>query len=195
MKIDTSRTVEIAYSPVKLIAFIGLAIALTAGAAVLAFHWDSDIPPRYEFIGYFNAFVACFAMLLSGYAAGTLIWRLAAIRGPVVTITPEGIRDIRVAREVIPWRAVHSIDYWKPHKAMVLTIDPAVETSLSLTRAARWSRGPNRFFGVDGLCISARELKMSYIELLATSLAYREAANGEPMQAWKGLISPRSHAG
>jgi hypothetical protein len=46
-------------------------------------------------------------------------------------------------------------------------IDPAVERKLTLTRMARWSRGPNRALGADGLCIATTGLKIDYPALLS----------------------------
>ena len=52
------------------------------------------------------------------------LWRLIAARGPVVTISPDGIRDTRVAAEFIPWNAVTAISTWKfrGQEAMVLAV-------------------------------------------------------------------------
>ena len=61
-------------------------------------------------------------------------------------------------------------------KIMVLAIDPAVESRLTTTPIARWSRGANRALGADGLCITAQGLKIDYKSLLQTSMAYAEAA-------------------
>jgi hypothetical protein len=82
---------------------------------------------------------------------------LLSVSGPVVTVTPEGIRDTRVAAEVIPWSAITGISTWqyRGQKIMVLAVDPATESGLTLTRIARWSRGANRALGADGLCIAA----------------------------------------
>ena len=113
-------------------------------------------------------------------ATGIGLWRLVLQRGPVITITPDGIRDTRVAAELIPWRAVQDISTWQYHrqKVMVLAVDPAVESRLTLTRLARWTRSANRALGADGLCIVSNELKISYASLLETSVAYAEAARG-----------------
>jgi hypothetical protein len=99
------------------------------------------------------------------------------MHSPVVIITRAGIRDKRVAKELIPWGAVKNISVWKHHRqrCMVLTVDPAVEAGLNLTRVVRWSRNANRALGVDGLCINATGLKIGFDELLAISLAFARA--------------------
>ena len=85
---------------------------------------------------------------------------LAAARSsaaPVMTVSPAGLRDVRVAAEPIPWRAIKSISTWQMQRQMVLVvaIDPEEEARLTLTRLARWTRDANRRLGADGLVISA----------------------------------------
>jgi hypothetical protein len=104
-------------------------------------------------------------------------WRFIAQRGPVITISPDGIRDIRVAADVIPWRAVRHISTWSYERqsAMILAVDPAIEAGLSLSTIARWSRGANTALGANGLAVTAGGVKIGYDALLATSVAYWQA--------------------
>jgi hypothetical protein len=92
-----------------------------------------------------------------------LLWRAFTTHGAVVAITPEGIRDGRVAAELIAWSAVSDIAIWenRAQPVMVLAVDPAVEAGLTLTRVARWTRGANRALGADGLCVTAQERQIS----------------------------------
>jgi hypothetical protein len=51
------------------------------------------------------------------FCAGTTAFRrVSTARGPVVTITPEGIREVRVAAELIPWSAINDIAIWDKHE-------------------------------------------------------------------------------
>jgi hypothetical protein len=97
-----------------------------------------------------------------------------------VTITPEGIRDSRIARDVIPWTAVQRISTWthSGQNIMVLAVDPAVESRLSLTQIAKITRAANPSFGIDGLCVTAQGLKMSNEDLLRNCMAYAAAHEG-----------------
>jgi hypothetical protein len=47
----------------------------------------------------------------------------------------------------------------------VISVAPAVEERLGLTRMARWTRGANRSLGADGLCIGAQGLPLSFDDL------------------------------
>jgi hypothetical protein len=101
------------------------------------------------------------------------LWRAFTTHGPVVTITPDGIRDVRVAAGLIPWSAVNDITVAEQNgqRWMMLDVDPAVVDELNLTRIVRWTR-PLRG---DGLFVTAQGLKIRFDELLETSLAYARA--------------------
>lgn len=96
-----------------------------------------------------------------------ILWRLLAMRGPALTVSPQGLRDIRVAANVIPWAAIERIGVWEMQrqKFLVIGVAPADETKLGLTRIARWTRSANRSLGADGLCIGAQGLPLSFDDL------------------------------
>jgi hypothetical protein len=164
MTSNASFDIKIEGSPWKLFKLSGgsvLAAVVCAAAAIPLYpNFQPDI-----FAQVLMYFGAAFFML----CAVVWGWRLAQASGPVVTITPHGIRDIRLAADFIPWRAVRSIKTWEysGQKCIVLSIDPAVERQLPLTAMARISRGPNRALGADGLCIVTHGLKIDYPELLS----------------------------
>jgi len=172
MSIDTRHAVEIEASPLKMLALAGLGLFMTVLSAAVAVRAFPNVPPdsSAEFYGYAGTalFAACTLLIL---------WRALTTHGPVVTITCEGIRDSRVAAELIPWSAVNDIATWeyRRQRVMVLTVDPAIEAGLNLTRMVRWTRGANRALGADGLCIAVQGLRIGFDELLATSLAYAHA--------------------
>jgi hypothetical protein len=173
--IDTNKQLEIAASPWK---FVGLGLigaVLTMVGAVMAF----GLIPGSPAAGSFHQFIGYVGFLFFGLCTAILVWRALTSRGPVVTITPDGIRDSRVAWEIIPWTAVLHISTWthSGQKIMVLAVDPVVESQLSLTRIAKMTRGANKALRIDGLCVTAQGLKMSYDDLLRTSMAYATAAH------------------
>jgi hypothetical protein len=163
---DTPQVIEIKGSPAKLFWLCGLGVLMTALSVVVAIPLLPGFRPNafQQFVGYGGA-------LFFGACTVVLAWRLVTAGGPVVTITPEGIRDTRVAAEFIPWRAVRKLHTWgyAGQKIMVLAIDPAIELQLTLTKMAQWSRGPNRLLGADGLCITAQGLKIDYQTLFDIS--------------------------
>jgi hypothetical protein len=116
------------------------------------------------------------------FCAAVAIWRLLAQRGPMVTLSPAGLRDVRVAAEPIPWPAIKSISTWQMQRQMVLlvAIDPAEEARLTLTRVARWMRTAHRKLGAEGLIISSHGLKVGYPTLFYTSRDFWEAWRNAP---------------
>ena len=99
-----------------------------------------------------------------------------------MTVSPAGLRDVRVAAEPIPWRAIKSISTWQMQRQMVLllAIDPADEARLTLTRLTRWTRSAHRRLGADGLVVSAHGLKVGYPTLFYTCRDYWEAWRNAP---------------
>lgn len=96
------------------------------------------------------------------------------MQGTVVTLSPQGIRDIRIAPEVIPWSAIRNVSTWKSQsqRIMVLDVDPETESRLPLSKIARWTREANKKLGADGLCVTAQGINTDYDGLLDATLAY-----------------------
>ena len=120
-----------------------------------------------------------FGMVFFGLGTCVLLRRLFVRSDSLITISPEGIRDARIAPAVIRWRVVTNISTWRyrRQRIMVLTVRPTAEKELGLTNFMRWTRGINRTLGVDGLPISTTGLKIDYDTLLQTTLAYARAYN------------------
>jgi hypothetical protein len=174
---DTTRTIEFHASPTRVLTLLSFSVMSTAIAAALAFRLFPNVPndPATVSAGYSG-------LVFFGFCAAVAIWRLIGQRGPMVTLSPAGLRDVRVAAEPIPWRAIKSISTWQMQRQMVLlvAIDPADEARLTLTRLARWTRSANRKLSADGLVISAHGLKVGYPTLFYTARDYWEAWRNAP---------------
>lgn len=172
---DTSRTLEIQGSPRAMTKFALMGLAMTALSAALAFPvLDAQPHILRQFIGFIG-------LAFFGLATAILLWRMVTSRGTVITLAPEGIRDIRVAAGFIPWSAIRNISTWQSfdQNVMVLAIDPAVEGKLRLTLIAKCTRRPNRSLGINGLCVTAHGLNINFSDLLATTRAYARAAQNQ----------------
>lgn len=169
-EIDTTQTIHVAQHPGKMIILFLGAVAFTVGSIYVAFHVNPDEDPR--------VMVVYLGIVFFGACSLLIAHRILKLRGPVVTISPEGITDLRVAARTVPWHAIHGISTWSQsgQKVMVLAVDPAVEATLGLSRIARWSRKANAALGADGLCIAASGLAMPYDDLLQTTIAYAAKA-------------------
>ena len=171
MTIDTRKTIEVRGSRLKLVLLGALGIAMTAGCAWVA--WAGLASP-----GSFAQLAIWIGVPFFGMCTLIGLRRLFTAERVVLTLSPEGIRDTRVAAEVVPWAAVRGLGTWamQGQKVLVLDVDPEVEKRLSLTRMARWSRGANAKLGADGLCISATGLEIGYDSLFEAATAYAQAA-------------------
>jgi hypothetical protein len=170
--VQTSDVMEIKGSPAKLIGLLAIGVLMTALSAALAFRW-LPVTPRAVPWGWFG-------LVFFGLCTVICVWRLLTAGRTVVTITPQGIKDVRLAADVVPWRAVRDIStaVVKSQKFIVLAVEPSIDKQLSLTRIAKWSRGPNRALGADGLCVSAIGLKIGHDALFKACLANWRAARG-----------------
>jgi hypothetical protein len=162
---DTSRSIEFHASSTRVLTLLSFSVMSIAIAAALAFRLFPNMPndPATVSAGYSG-------MAFFGFCATVALWRLWTQRGPIVTVSPAGLRDVRLAAEPIPWRAIKSISTWQMQRqmALLITIDPEDEARLTLTRVARWMRDAHRRHGADGLVISSHGLKVGYPTLFYT---------------------------
>ena len=167
---DTNRTIEIRLSPWRMIGVVAVGVGFVL---LLLF-----IAPAHGIIGWV---IGWFGVAFFGLIALIAIWRLLALRGPILMISPRGIRDVRLTGVVVPWSAIRSVSTWSAYNqpAIVLGVDPAYERALQLTAMARLTRPLNAAVGADGLCIASQGLRMSHEALLQTITAYWQLARGD----------------
>jgi hypothetical protein len=167
---DTNRSIEIRLSPWRMIGMITVGVAFVLLSLF--------ITPAHGFIG---QVIGGFGVVFFGFIALIAAWRLLALRGPIVSISPIGIRDVRVTGAVVPWSAIQNISTWSAYNqpAIVLSVDPAYERALKLTALARITRPLNTAIGADGLCIASQGLKIGHGALLKTITTYWQRARGD----------------
>jgi hypothetical protein len=174
---DTTQTIIFQASPTRLLTLLAFSTLSTAIAAALAFRLFPNMPhdPAAVSAGYSG-------LVFFSFCAVVAVWRLIAQRGAIVTVSPAGLHDVRVAAEPIPWPAIKAISTWKLQRQMVLVlaVDPATEARLPLTRMTRWTRNANRTLGADGLVVSSYGLKVGYATLYYTCLDYWVAWRDKP---------------
>src|SRR5690606_11553227 len=96
---DNSGTIEIGYSLAKMIGLTLGAAVLTAAAAAICVIAPDDV---------FALVVGVVGVLLFGLCTVMLVWRLRT-EPVVLTLVPEGLRDVRIAQEFIPWEAIEDV--------------------------------------------------------------------------------------
>ncbi len=163
----SAEKIEIYYSPWRMLS----QITGVAGFIVLGYFMASGAMGGASALNQVMGFAA---MILAAAAVIFILRQWFIDAAPVVTLTPSGLTDIRIAKEEIPWTAISNLALWQQgrHKSLVLTIDPEIEARLTLTRLARWTREPNKALGVDGLCVAGSGLKIKF-EMLAELIAER----------------------
>jgi hypothetical protein len=106
-----SGTVEIRYSHKAMIGWIMVTLVFTAVFGLMMREgWTGSGHGRYAVRpGSFREFMAYAGFFLFGLCSIALFWRLVTTKGPVLTLSPSGITDIRIAKEEIPWSGIQSI--------------------------------------------------------------------------------------
>ncbi|MDN4999717.1 STM3941 family protein [Bradyrhizobium sp. GCM10027634] len=130
--IDASHDLEIGQCVMRLRLLVAAGFVMTLLSASLvfksslAFDWWGDIGSYDTTMGYLG-------VALFGPVTSWLIWILPAERGPVVIVTPYGIRDLRMGNEFLPWDSIADVsaEDVRGHKAVVLTPTPALQRQLS----------------------------------------------------------------
>lgn len=170
--IDTTRTIEIEGSTGNYLLLVFCAALMAIVAIAIALPASPGLHDSFAIRLIFYSIAAFFLL-----CAATGLWQIPKAPGTVVTISPQGIRDTRIAAETIPWSVIDNISTWAfgSFTAMVMKVDPASERRLSLTVMSRLTRRPNGWFGADGLAIGPVGLKTNYDELFDTAFAYWRA--------------------
>lgn len=168
MNAPQQSTVELSTSPAGIARLLLLGVLLTAASAWLVV-LDGGVA---------LTVVGWVGVVFFGGCGIVWVERAIRLRGPVVTISPEGFRDLRVAREVVPWSDVLEISTWthSGQQVMVLRVPDEVWDRLSLTVIARSSRRANRALGVDGLAITAQGLRATYPQMFEATVRAASAA-------------------
>jgi hypothetical protein len=171
--IDTTRTITIEGSTEKLVSLTLVGVLLTAGAGALAFGLVPEDALFARLLGLTGLVVFALCTLVAA-------WQLLSQSGPVITMSPQGIRDTRIAAETIPWSAVTNVSTLKYRysRSVGLSIDATIEARLTFSRIVRCTRPINLAFGEEELPISASGMKTDFEMLMASTMAY--------WQAWRG---------
>jgi len=165
--------VEIGYSSAKLLLLTGAGVLMTLASAAIAFNW-------------FHADNIDTSKMTAGYFAGAFFGLATCVAGrklmssgrPVVVISRDGIRDLRISDELIPWESVEAISSWQysGQKSMVLEVEPSVAERLNTSSVRRFFTQVNKTLGIDGVIISSAGLAVDVDALIETCIKYRVAA-------------------
>lgn len=147
--IDASHDLEIGPCVMRLRLLVAAGFAMTLLSASLAFTpsfaFKSGLAftPSFAFdwwgdIGAYDTVMGYLGVALFGSITCWLIWMLPTERGPVVILTPYGIRDLRIGNEFLLWESIADVsaEECRGRKVIVLAPTPALQRQLSCIRAA-----------------------------------------------------------
>lgn len=180
--IDASRDLEISRCATPLRLLVAAGFAMTLLSASLAFDWWDGLGDYDTTLGY--AGVAVFGLVTS-----RLIWMLPAERGPVVVITPYGIRDLRIGNEFLLWESIAEISAkdCRGRKMIVLTPTPALQRQLcGIRNLARRAQNDRIVIRSEGLAIDFDTLLRACRDAHAASSA-RTALQQEDERGTQGF--------
>lgn len=150
--IYASHDLEIGPCTTQLRLLVAAGFAMTLLSATLAFDWWDGLLG--DSVGDYDTTIGYAGVALFGLITSRLIWMLPAERGPVVIVTPYGIRDLRIGHEFLLWDSIAEIsaEECRGHKMIVLTPTPALQRQLGSIRAlARGAKGDRIIIRSEGL--------------------------------------------
>jgi hypothetical protein len=160
------------YRP-ELVFLTAIAVAVVAGGVGLAMAL-----PLFDPV----ALVSWAVILFFGACAIGGVRSLLISRKVVLTMTPEGLRDLRISDQVIPWNEIQAISTWsfRGQPTMILKIRAEFIAKLALRPLMRTTRYTHRMLGFDGLPVPASGLKISHNVMMACAIAFTERyGNGQ----------------
>jgi hypothetical protein len=142
--IDAAHDLEINQCATHLRLLVAVGFAMTLLSASLAFNWWNGLSDYDTTVGY--AGVAVFGLI-----TGRLIWMLPAERGPVVIVTPYGIRDLRIGNEFLLWESIAEVstEQLRGRRMIVLTPTPGLQRQLRCIRAKIGYMSGDKSLGVQ----------------------------------------------
>lgn len=164
-KREANDCLEIYESRVRLGFFLAGGILLTLGALFMSGACIGVLlgvlghSPTREFVSPILAFLIGIAgIIMFGSITIQVAGRLFGSRHPVLFLTRDGFKDIRLSSDWIPWSTILSVQDYR-RKGLVLDVDPQFVSKLRLGFATRFIRSANRLFGYRGLWIAALPLE------------------------------------
>jgi hypothetical protein len=131
-------------------------------------------------------------IILFGSATIQTTGRLFDSRHPVLFLTRNGFKDIRISSEWIPWSTILSLNDYRGAvliEGLILDVDPQFVRKLRLGFVIRFARMGNRLFGYRGLWVDAFPLENMSTRILLEIMRDR-IERGTPSGRSSNLIIP-----
>ena len=168
--IDTQQTRTIRGSLTKLVILLIGSVGFMMLCLAAALGWITEATEVDLYLGLAGAAVFLFSTVI-------VSMRLANLSSGVVDLSPEGVWDHRVTKQMVAWRNVTEISIWThlTGKFIQLKLDTDTEKQLMKSPLARSLRLANKVLGFSGIAISAGGLDIDTETLAALCDAYWRA--------------------
>ena len=161
-KDSKNNVIEIGVSRRRCLFGLASAAALSLFFAVLLLEYDRGQD-------HWASFGFAFLMAVYALSAITSIWYLVWAPAAIITISSDGVRDVRISADFIHWPAIKHITTTSSNKwfaSAVLVLDKEFAGTPELKLTARMAGPLNRIFGIDGIVVSHQLLDVSAVDLL-----------------------------
>ncbi|MBP0617276.1 STM3941 family protein [Jiella mangrovi] len=168
--VDAAQVIEIEMSPTRLRLFAVGCLLASLGSLALVLTWDEPTAEDFKY------WMIWLGVPFFGFGACVFFSRMTW-SGPVVVLSPEGLRDRRMSPAIIPWPAIRSVKTrsYGRSKLLILEIDRDFERRLSWSLIARISKWPNAMLGANGPWVASSDLRIAHDHLVEAIEAYWQA--------------------
>jgi hypothetical protein len=182
--IDVRKVIEIGYSTLHQVLACVLNLAIAAACMAQLFHFASDLLHFFRrpiepgsLPGSLKEVGTVFGAAIFGAAGVAMFWRALKQPSTIITLSPLGLRDVRLAADLIPWNAVRGVSMVSHVglKTLIVDIDPAVLQRLGPTHKALSMRRLNQAAGISGVSMETSTLSVSRAWLETAVTAYAMA--------------------
>jgi hypothetical protein len=166
---DTSQTIQVRGALRQMAGLTAASVVAAAASATIVLRVLDD--GRSSFL---TDAIGWLGILFFGACTVVFARLLLSLSGVVVTLSPLGIRDVRLGPETIPWTAVRGLSTlsMQGQTFMIIDIDPEVVAHVARDRTANIQRSPIEGLAAHSLAVSAFGLNIRHDTLIATSRAY-----------------------
>jgi hypothetical protein len=175
---DDLEPVLIGMNTLKSVAFVLIGVAMVALSLFVAMMpAKPGADPTYaRIIGWFGA-------AFFGLAFLVILRQALTLRGTVLTISKEGVKDARLLKTFIPWSGITGVIDWGASpwtKLVMIRLDPDYTRSVDTSRLARSFGRFNAMIGAGSLPINHNMLAISHKSLLETLQRFHDRYGGGP---------------
>ncbi len=197
LQVAADNRFELRESQDRLLSFaIRLSVMSVAGLLVLglgAWAWSRSAIPVKHFelvVMIAGAVLVSASFVVLGWFAVSMMRRLSGTSSPVVLVTKDGFKDVRISSQLIPWRAILKLRALSLEGGIFIVVDTSFAATIPLTFAAHIQRAVNLLVGRRGLWVTTATLETPLASALFEEMGERlyrttgHPATNETLVGW-----------